>query len=46
MVNQLGGVTLRMISATCPHEEAVVVDPTLEEAYLLVTGQPVAASAS
>ena len=46
MVNQLGGVTLRMISATCPHEDAVVVDPTLEEAYLLVTGQPVAASAS
>ena len=44
MVNQLGGVTLRMISATRPHEGAVVVDPTLEEAYLLVTGQPVAAS--
>jgi ABC-type multidrug transport system ATPase subunit len=44
MVNQLGGVTLRMISATRPHTGAVVVDPTLEEAYLLVTGQPVAAS--
>jgi ABC-type multidrug transport system ATPase subunit len=44
MVNQLGGVTLRMISATRPHEGAVAVDPTLEEAYLLVTGQPVAAS--
>ena len=46
MVNQVGGVTLRMLSARCPHAEAVVVDPTLEEAYLLVTGQPVAASAS
>jgi ABC-type multidrug transport system ATPase subunit len=42
MVNQVGGVTLRMISAMRPHEGAVVVDPTLEEAYLLVTGQPVA----
>jgi hypothetical protein len=46
MVNQLGGVTLRVLSATRPHEDAVVVDPTLEEAYLLVTGQPVAASPS
>ena len=39
MVNQLGGVTLRLISATRPHEAAVIVDPSLEEAYLLVTGQ-------
>ncbi|HEU5440141.1 MAG TPA: ABC transporter ATP-binding protein [Ktedonobacterales bacterium] len=44
MVNQLGGVSLRMISAMRPHEGAVVVDPTLEEAYLLVTQQSVAAS--
>ena len=43
LVHQLDGVTLRVLSATRPHEEAVVVDPTLEEAYLLVTGQPVAA---
>jgi ABC-type multidrug transport system ATPase subunit len=39
MVNQLGGVTLRLVSATRPHEAAVVTDPTLEEAYLLATGQ-------
>ncbi len=38
MVNQLGGVTLRVISATRPHEAAVVVDPSLEDAYLLITG--------
>lgn len=44
MVNQLGGVSLRMISAMRPHEGAVVVDPTLEEAYLLVTQRSVAAS--
>jgi ABC-2 type transport system ATP-binding protein len=39
MVNQLGGVTLRVISAMRPHEAAVVTDPTLEEAYLLATSQ-------
>jgi len=39
MVNQMGGVTLRIVSATCPHEAAVVVDPSLEEAYLLATGR-------
>ena len=39
MVNQVGGVTLRLISATRPHETAVVIDPSLEEAYLLATGQ-------
>jgi ABC-type multidrug transport system ATPase subunit len=37
-VNQLGGVTLRVFSATRPHEAAVSVEPSLEEAYLLVTG--------
>jgi ABC-2 type transport system ATP-binding protein len=35
MVTQLTGITLRLISATRPHEAAVAVDPTLEEAYLL-----------
>ncbi|HEY7355004.1 MAG TPA: ABC transporter ATP-binding protein, partial [Ktedonobacterales bacterium] len=29
MVNQVGGVTLRLISATRPHEAAVAVDPSL-----------------
>ncbi len=38
MVNQLGGITLRLISARRPHEAAVVVDPSLEDAYLLATG--------
>jgi ABC-type multidrug transport system ATPase subunit len=42
MVNQMNGITLRLISPTRPHESAVVVDPTLEEAYLLATGQQVA----
>jgi ABC-2 type transport system ATP-binding protein len=39
LVNQLGGVTLRLISVTRPHAAAVVVDPSLEDAYLLATGQ-------
>jgi ABC-2 type transport system ATP-binding protein len=44
MVNQLGGVTLRVISAMRPHVTAVSVEPSLEEAYLLVTSmQPVTA---
>ncbi|MDQ2713989.1 MAG: ABC transporter ATP-binding protein [Chloroflexota bacterium] len=37
MINQMHGVTLRIVSATRPHEAAIVVDPNLEEAYLLVT---------
>jgi ABC-2 type transport system ATP-binding protein len=39
MVNQMNGVTLRIVSTTRPHEAAVVVDPSLEEAYLLATGR-------
>jgi len=39
MVNQMNGITLRIVSAMRPHEAAVVVDPSLEEAYLLVTGR-------
>jgi ABC-type multidrug transport system ATPase subunit len=39
MVSQMNGITLRLISATRPHESAVVADPSLEEAYLLATGQ-------
>ncbi len=41
LVNQLGGVTLRIISLTRPHEIAVVIEPTLEDAYLMATGQHV-----
>ncbi len=39
MVNQTGGVTLRIISLTRPHEAAVVIDPSLEDAYLMATGR-------
>jgi ABC-type multidrug transport system ATPase subunit len=39
MVNQMNGVALRLISATRPHEAAVVIDPSLEDAYLLATGR-------
>jgi ABC-2 type transport system ATP-binding protein len=42
MVNQMNGIMLRLISATRPHEAAVVSDPTLEEAYLLATGEQTA----
>jgi ABC-2 type transport system ATP-binding protein len=39
MVNQINGVTLRIVSPTRPHEAAVVIDPSLEDAYLLATGK-------
>ncbi|HLY30454.1 MAG TPA: ABC transporter ATP-binding protein, partial [Ktedonobacterales bacterium] len=39
MVTQMNGVTLRLVSPTRPHEAAVVVDPSLEDAYLLATGK-------
>jgi ABC-type multidrug transport system ATPase subunit len=39
MVNQMHGVTLRIVSPTRPHEAAVVIDPSLEDAYLLATGK-------
>jgi len=39
MVNQMNGISLRLVSSTRPHEAAVVVDPTLEEAYLLATSR-------
>jgi ABC-type multidrug transport system ATPase subunit len=41
MVNQMQGVVLRIISATRPHEAALVVEPSLEEAYLAAIGSPV-----
>ena len=39
MVNQMGGVTLRIVSLARPHDAAVAVSPSLEEAYLLVTSR-------
>jgi ABC-type multidrug transport system ATPase subunit len=42
MVNQMSGVTLRIVSATRPHGAAILVDPTLEEAYLMATGRQAA----
>ncbi|HLI52054.1 MAG TPA: ABC transporter ATP-binding protein [Thermomicrobiaceae bacterium] len=40
MVNQADGIALRIVSPTRPHEDAVDVSPSLEEAYLLAVGQP------
>jgi hypothetical protein len=42
MVTQVHGIMLRIVSATRPHEAAVVIDPSLEEAYLLATGNQAA----
>lgn len=39
MVSQVYGITLHIVSATRPHEAAVIVEPSLEEAYLLATGR-------
>ncbi|BCL78967.1 ABC transporter ATP-binding protein [Ktedonobacteria bacterium brp13] len=39
MVNQMHGVTLRIVSVTRPHAAAVAIDPSLEDAYLLATGR-------
>jgi ABC-2 type transport system ATP-binding protein len=39
MVNQIHGVTLRIVSTTRPHEAAVVIDPSLEDAYLRAVGR-------
>lgn len=39
MVNQMNGIMLRIVSATRPHAAAIVTDPSLEDAYLLVTGK-------
>jgi ABC-2 type transport system ATP-binding protein len=39
MVNQMHGVTLHIVSPTRPHEAAIVVDPSLEEAYLRAVGK-------
>jgi hypothetical protein len=39
MVNQMNGITLRIVSPTRPHEAAVEVSPSLEEAYLLAVGR-------
>ena len=38
MVQQPGGVALRIVSAARPHELAVPAEPTLEDAYLWVVG--------
>lgn len=39
MVNQLDGITLRIVSDTRPHDDAVTVAPSLEESYLLATSR-------
>ncbi|HET9015542.1 MAG TPA: ATP-binding cassette domain-containing protein [Thermomicrobiaceae bacterium] len=42
MVTDARGVTLRLISATRPHEVAVPAEPTLEDAYLVAVNERVA----
>jgi ABC-2 type transport system ATP-binding protein len=42
LVQQTGGITLRIVSSSRPHESASPVEPTLEDAYLLAVGEPVA----
>jgi ABC-2 type transport system ATP-binding protein len=42
MVQQTGGVALRIVSPARPHELAAPVEPTLEDAYLLAVGQAAA----
>lgn len=39
IVNQMGGVTLRIFSLTRPLEAAVVIDPSLEEPHLMAAGR-------
>lgn len=39
MVQQAGGVTLRLVSPARPHDLAAPVEPTLEDAYLLAVGR-------
>jgi len=39
MIHQPNGVLLRLISPGRPHEAATVVEPSLEDAYLLATGK-------
>ncbi|MEO8288267.1 MAG: ABC transporter ATP-binding protein [Chloroflexota bacterium] len=38
LVSSARGVTLRLLGSTRPHEDAVVAEPTLEDAYLLSMG--------
>jgi ABC-2 type transport system ATP-binding protein len=40
LVQQSIGVTLRVASSTRPHESAVPIEPSLEDAYLLAVGAP------
>jgi hypothetical protein len=38
LVSRPNGVLLHIVSESRPHEAAVPVEPSLEDAYLLVTG--------
>jgi ABC-2 type transport system ATP-binding protein len=42
LVQHAGGVTLRMVSPVRPRENAIAIEPTLEDAYLLAVGDPAA----
>lgn len=39
VVNQMHGITLRIVSATHPHKATIIVDPSLEEASLSAVGR-------
>ncbi|HZQ10878.1 MAG TPA: ABC transporter ATP-binding protein [Anaerolineae bacterium] len=39
MLQQADGITLRIVSTTSPHPNAVPIAPSLEDAYLLVVGK-------
>jgi ABC-2 type transport system ATP-binding protein len=38
LVSRPNGIVLRIVSETRPHDDALPVEPSLEDAYLLVTG--------
>jgi ABC-2 type transport system ATP-binding protein len=40
LVSRPNGITLRVVSETRPHDAAELVEPSLEDAYLAVVGEP------
>jgi ABC-type multidrug transport system ATPase subunit len=43
MISQRAGINLRILSLTRPVENAEIIDPTLEDAYLIAIGSKIAA---
>ncbi|WP_126549296.1 ABC transporter ATP-binding protein [Dictyobacter kobayashii] len=46
IISQSSGITLRILSSQRPHEDALNVEPVLEDAYLLVAGVKTAPGAT